>query len=453
MCGFIAGPFRGDSFYTDGIEGMNYRGRQPATSRSTSNFEIHHVRLPIQTPVGGHGAQPFTLPDGGAMAFCGEIFDPRIQEGKTTEEDLLNAIGQYPTARASRLCQLDGFWSLVTVPSFNSRYMYVFTDHLGIKPVYYDGDSGVVCSEIVPLIRPGHPLDEIYLANCVKFGYDYSGRTAFEGISQMPPGSMLRIDASGMEPPELTVYWNWDLVPSCRSEDFPQLLTDAVKARVLGYHNGGYNMSGLLLSGGLDSSIIYQILVNEDILDEVHVFHTENGESEFLPAGVEILDTGEEVGLGHAVLSMQAPMDLGSLIPQTLLAEACECLHLDVVLTGDGADEVFGGYRRAKEYDSQASDVFCELPYYHLPRLDRIHMRQTQEVRSPYLAPAVVKYGLELPYEERTEKQALKAAATILGVDPLIVNRPKHPLKSRQVLEGGIQHRVDLKEVFEYVYG
>jgi hypothetical protein len=116
-------------------------------------------------------------------------------------------------------------------------------------------------------------------------------------------------------------------------------------------------------------------------------------------------------------------------------------------MTGDGADEVFGGYRRASEYDSQWSDVFCELPYYHLPRLDRVMMRETIELRSPFLAPAVVAHGLSLPRELRTQKQALKRAFKGLVPDR-IINRPKHPLKTEAVKTGGIGYRQQLVEAF-----
>ena len=55
------------------------------------------------------------------------------------------------------------------------------------------------------------------------------------------------------------------------------------------------------------------------------------------------------------------------------------------------------------------SDVFCELPFYHLPKLDRTMMRSTVELRAPFLSPAVIVHGLATPYEMRNgEKKMLK---------------------------------------------
>ena len=203
----------------------------------------------------------------------------------------------------------------------------------------------------------------------------------------------------------------------------------------------------MLLSGGLDSSIIYYSL--KEAGTPVKAFSVENGESEFLPPGVEVL-TLPEVTIEDAVKIMQAPLDLGSLIPQIQLARAVKAAGFNVCLTGDGADELFGGYARAQVYDSQQSDVFCELPYYHLPRLDRVMMHETIELRSPFLAPSVVAAALKLKRADRTTKQALKAAYVDI-VPKAILERTKVPLKSSAVRENGLLHRVNLDKEFRNV--
>lgn len=214
----------------------------------------------------------------------------------------------------------------------------------------------------------------------------------------------------------------------------------------------------LLLSGGLDSSLVYYILKANLPPGAVSLLHYENSDdAAFLPSGVPFTylsprDLGEgglEEVLRSAVRAMEAPLDLGSLIPQYRLAEALSRLpDSRVVLTGDGADELFGGYTRAALYDSQMSDVFCELPYYHLPRLDRIHMRFTTEVRSPFLSPEVIKFALSLPRGSRIDKAILKDAARLAGVPEAVIQRKKTALKSTQVLTNPLEHRIKLNEVF-----
>ena len=105
------------------------------------------------------------------------------------------------------------------------------------------------------------------------------------------------------------------------------------------------------------------------------------------------------------------------------------------MLTGDGADELFGGYRRSQDYDSQMSDVFLELPYYHLPKLDRVMMHSTTEVRSPFLAPYMVKFAMSLPYSERINKKHLKEAVSRF-IPEEIINRKKVPLKTKEIALG-----------------
>jgi asparagine synthase (glutamine-hydrolysing) len=383
VCGVLLAPNAfSDEQIIDALGRMAYRGDgELGHSRigRHGGWAIGHLRLAIQDIAEGN--QPF-FGTNSMTAFVGEIFN----HGGNGEQKMIRT-----ALRDERLFHsLDGFWSIVHVTGQKAR---AYTDHLGIKPLYFWEEHNIVCSEIEPMfaLAPKPMLDPVYLSNCIKFGYDYSGRTPYQGIVQVAPGTRLEIDFFGSV--RFHTYWNWHLVPQ------PPSLREAVELAILRRLIGERPVA-MLLSGGLDSSIIYYTLRWMD--RQVEAFSVENGESEYLPDDVTILDL-PDVSTRDALKVMKAPLDLGSLVPQVSLARAVRDRGYHVCLTGDGADEVFGGYRRAKEYDSQHSDVFSELPFYHLPRLDRVMMASTIELRSPFLSPSVVAFGLALPHHFRTE--------------------------------------------------
>ena len=144
----------------------------------------------------------------------------------------------------------------------------------------------------------------------------------------------------------------------------------------------------------------------------------------------------------------ESHIDLGSVIPQYHLFDAVKRFGgYRIFLSGDGADELFGGYKRIHEYDSQKSDVFDELSYYHLPRLDKMSMAHTLELRSPFLNLDLVRFALHLPLEWRKDKKILKDTFAPLLPDE-IVNRKKAPLKNPKIKEDKIAYRYKAVDLF-----
>jgi asparagine synthase (glutamine-hydrolysing) len=434
MCGLILAKNFTKAEVQLVLDAMEYRGKdgkQGITERG--GWVLGHVRLAIQD-LTDRSSQPSKTKDFD-LAYVGEVFN--LPEGLNEIETVVRT---YDKEGAFGFQKFDGFWSVVAV--HESGFAAIFTDFLGIKPLYYWAEKDIVCSELDAMFQlaPRPKLDELYFSNVIKWGYDPTGRTPYLGIKQLPPGTVLQLRSQGE--PRFIPYWDWNHPQFKQLGSLHDELTQATLNRLAGDRE-----VALLLSGGLDSSIIYHILKREG--KAVQAFSIENGESEFLPPGVETLPIQHRLfDILGALEAMQAPIDLGSLVPQHHLAQALAAKGFNVCLSGDGADELFGGYRRAQEYDSQASDVFMELPYYHFPRLDRVMMRETVELRSPFLSPRVIALALRIPYEQRTSKQALKEAFKDI-VPSQILNRPKLPLKTAAVIHGGTEYRKHLVESFK----
>ncbi len=247
------------------------------------------------------------------------------------------------------------------------RRMFAARDRLGVKPLYYHltGQLFLFGSEPKALLKhpemPKRPdLDAVKL--CLQYGYPPAHYSAFEGMSQLEPGCTLMVMADSQR---LHRYWT---PPELGSGNPPN--ADAELDRQIDETVGIELMSevplGAFLSGGVDSSIVAaSIARSEKITTRPRTFCIGFPEPEYDESGFS-RQVADSLGLDHTIemMSIDAlglmdklvdiydePFADSSAIPTFALCKMAR-RHVTVALSGDGGDEVFGGYRRYKKLHS-----------------------------------------------------------------------------------------------------
>ena len=425
---------------------LEHRGVS-SNSIKFKNYHLIHNRLPIQTNLENVKEQPILLNDGSYLLYNGEIFNYPKGQFSSDVEYLKYMFNKFSIDKILDLANYwDGFWAIVKVSRTGEKY--AFTDPLGKKQLYYN-NRGEVASEIRPLVYDFKDFDPFFKSSVYKWGYNTTENTPWSHVKRIQPNRLYKFGSmSSMGRLEFVShkdYYDWSHSQRI-SPSLKQLMHKAVSDRVV---SKNYPI-GVLVSGGLDSAIISSILTDLNL--NVQYYTIENKESEYveilsdyLGVSVEPLAYNSKDNLKSIFKWNETPIDLGSVIPQH---ELFKVIPQKVVISGDGADELFGGYRRTKEYDSQHSDIFEELTYYHLPRLDRASMRYTIELRNPFLSHDVIKYALRLPYKERINKKHLKDTFR-RDLPDGIVNREKLALKNPRLVENKDEYK---KEIFDIFY-
>lgn len=407
---------------------MQHRGIKTRLAQ-VDDLILVHEHLPIQATLADN-----SIIEAGRyfILFNGEIFGI----GNEFESDLhyIKEVFSHPDIglmdAIKMMYEKEGFFSFIIYDN-DMGQTYAFTDPLGKKQLYYS-DEGIA-SEIRPLVNAyTMSYDKKFMAHTIKFGYVTDDSTPYKEIKRIMPNKVYKFNM------DLELMWSGSPVYEFGHDKYVSgpstlrhLIDEAVRARLVGHEK-----IGLLLSGGLDSSIIYHHIKMAGV--KVNTYCVDN-EADLKYA--RLIDPNVKVipmpGLDKdALRAMEMPVDLGSMYAQYDLFKAVE---ETVILTGDGADELFGGYKRMFEYDAQYSDIFEELPFYHNIRIDRMSMWHTKEARSPFMSLKLIDYALGLPYADRVDKRALREAYD--GILPKeIVWRDKEPLKTGIVRESNPFH-------------
>jgi asparagine synthase (glutamine-hydrolysing) len=457
MCGIILS--RKENFSEERLNSIRHRGIEYSIEE-VENYTLCHHRLPIQTSDGDDWSQPIEISKGIYLMFNGEIFNYDRSNFSSDTEYLCNLFSPIRTLDPEMFSGMflpyigewDGFWSIVLFDS-NTGNVLCFTDPLG-KKCLYKNNLGEISSEIKGVLNQESQLDPIFISSVRKWGYNTDKRTSYSNVSRILPNSIYFYN---MESPEFEkilnpYYTSWNSpIRELEGKDYEEHMNwiwdkmfESVSNRLV---SKNYPIS-LLISGGLDSSIIACIL--KEMGAKTTWFSIENGETEYvmelskhLETPIKFLDYSMDPKKNNEIYKKwnESPIDLGSVIPQYHLFESIKKeSDFRIVLSGDGADELFGGYSRIHEYDSQKSDIFEELTYYHLPRLDKMSMAHTLELRNPFLNLEIVRFALNLPLEWRKDKKILKDTFGPMIPDS-ILNRKKEALKNPEIKKDKIQYR------------
>ncbi|MFF9672646.1 asparagine synthase (glutamine-hydrolyzing) [Streptomyces eurythermus] len=461
------------------------------------------------------GDQPYVL-DGIVVVFNGEIYNHHELRRMLTarghrfpdlcDGSILPALyAEYGTAFTEHL---DGMYAVAVVDLRGEPKLVLATDDMGMKPLYYHWNAAerhlYFASELPALLsfravqaRAWEPGLDAYLATKTPF----SEQTMFDGIRVLPPaataevtrGSGLRIRVRDTSVPPA------DAGPEEAAERVRELLRHEVHRLT----RADVPVCAIT-SGGLDSSLVTALAAER--VGELHSFNIAYRGT--WPADER--GFAQEVASRHGTRHHQVeidPADFPDLLsdvvwhlgqpnadPITLstyaLFRAVHQAGFKVAVTGDAADELFGGYDRikaalkagaghdwvpayvralaavprerrlglysddyrhfitahgtAEDHLAQALtssphdrltaitevEIGRRLPAYHLRRVDHLSMASSVEVRLPFCQPALVRYARSLPAALKVEgdqvKKVLYAAAGGLLPDS-VLNRPKQP--------------------------
>jgi asparagine synthase (glutamine-hydrolysing) len=245
--------------------------------------------------------------------------------------------------------KLEGMFAI----AIYDKKLYLFRDEFGKKPLYFT-DSGIFASEIksiLPFI--GKRLNIDALSEYLAYNSSIAPNTIYEGIYKLPAGCYYDGEIKRWYDFERMENGKWTVSNVCGEVE--NLLTESIKKRLQG------NVEiGSLLSGGVDSSLIAAITSKFQSLKTFSIgYEGYNNYDERKYA----LEVSKHIGSEHieinftkknffdefenVLYSMDEPIADSSFFPAYFLAKH---IPLKVVLSGEGSDELFLGYRRYNEY-------------------------------------------------------------------------------------------------------
>ena len=385
--------------------------------------------------------------------------------------------GSLLSAVKKSLEYLDGDYAFAI---YDGKDCVVVRDELGVKPLYYGHDDlkriNAYASERKALWAIGltnvHTLkpDQILynglpvtIENRQSKNFKFSKKFTASYPNHVFTSSNIVNDRTNKTEDNLTIKTNIDKLEF--KNEIKELLIRSVEKRT-----DGLSDVGIIFSGGVDSTVIAKI--SDDLGVDTTLYtagHETSSDINFakrtaadmhLPLKIKTLEVNDVKRYSELVLNAIEEyniMKLGVGIPSYVASEIAHYDGIKVVMSGQGADEIFAGYHRyiqsyidngERVQDDLVEDV-KNLYHVNLQRDDAVTMANSVELRVPYLDPELVELALKVPMEYKLDngkdnlrKCILREIASDIGVPAEIVRRPK---KAAQYGSG--IHKILVKKV------
>jgi len=346
------------------------RGEIIADADATADTAIGFHRLKV-LDLSEQGHQPMVNRAGTIVLACnGEVynafdFTPELEaagfrfRSKTDTEVLLHLYERYGID--AMLDRLNGMFAMV-IADLRAHEIHLVRDHFGIKPLYWTqaGSSVLFASEAKAFLA--HPaftaaLDEDHVDEHLAFRYVAGEASLLKGVHQLRPGHRVRITPDGVT---TTRYWS---IPDgvekarlTRNEAIDQL--DELMRRSVGSQLLSDVKVGCQLSGGIDSSLVtvfarshsggldtFSVVFEDPKFSEDRWISDASAAAQAASHRFLFAESSFTGPLDRASWHMDQPISHPNSLGIWLLAEQSR-ERLTVLLSGEGADEVFGGYAR-----------------------------------------------------------------------------------------------------------
>lgn len=354
-------------------DAMVHRGPDDEGLYLSAGVGLGHRRLSVIDLATGH--QPMFNENGTVgIVFNGEIYNhldvraemERLGHRYATRSDTESIIHAYEEGGTACLHRLNGIFAFA-VWDARDRTLFLARDRTGMKPLYYWADAGqfIFASEIKSILEyPGIPrqLDMDGLNLYLALQYIPAPWTLFKGIRKLPPGCFLVCRADG----QIKIEKYWDVAYGDENDQGEEYYIEGIRERVLRAVDRQLISDvplGAFLSGGVDSSIVVGLmsrLMNRPV--DTYVVGFDLGEYKFnvdreharLVArhfGTNqhevVISQADRIAdvLPHLIRQMDEPISNPTAIAVYFVSRLAR-QTVKVVLSGDGADELFGGYHR-----------------------------------------------------------------------------------------------------------